>query len=195
MDILWKYSEIIIKVHAITPTSTSGSININPWSLSRAFDKSSLFKMSAQNKQSLSGAINKSFQNECSYDNVKQQVAYVSFSTSSGGNHILLCYKPTCGSKNSEFTGTRIFSRNLDRAIILKCIASMLSSQLVLVVEVLPGGPDDGHHVHLRVLERPVVLGDLERLPLGLEGRLRVLRHPARLHRHLLLHHARLVGG
>ena len=50
MDILWKYSEIIIKVHAITPTSTSGSININPWSLSRAFDKSSLFKMSAQNK-------------------------------------------------------------------------------------------------------------------------------------------------
>ena len=76
MDILWKYSEIIIKVHAITPTSTSGSININPWSLSRAFDKSSLFKMSAQNKQSLSGAIDKSFQNEYSYDNVKQQIAY-----------------------------------------------------------------------------------------------------------------------
>ena len=45
MDILWKYPEIIIKVHAITPTSTSGSININPWSLSGA--RSSHFKMSA----------------------------------------------------------------------------------------------------------------------------------------------------
>ena len=63
------------------------------------------------------------------------------------------------------------------------------------MVEVLPGRPHDRHHVHLGVLQRPVVLRNLERLPLRLERLLRVLRHPAGLHRHLLLHHARLIGG
>ena len=60
MDIFWKYPEIIIKVHAITPTPSSGSININPWSLSRAIHELSHFKMSAQYKQSFSRAIDKS---------------------------------------------------------------------------------------------------------------------------------------
>jgi hypothetical protein len=66
---------------------------------------------------------------------------------------------------------------------------------LVLVVQVLAGRSDDGHHVHLGVLQRPVVLRNLEGLPLGLEGLFRVRWHSTRLHGHLLLHHAGLVGS
>ena len=47
---------------------------------------------------------------------------------------------------------------------------------LVLVVEVVARGSQQRHHLVLRVLQRPVVLGHLQGLPLSLEGLLGVLK-------------------
>jgi hypothetical protein len=44
------------------------------------------------------------------------------------------------------------------------------SISLDLMVNVVVGGTQDGHHLHLRVLQCPAVLGHLQSLPLGLEG-------------------------
>jgi len=51
------------------------------------------------------------------------------------------------------------------------------------------------HHLRVRALQRPVVLRDLQGLPLGLESLLAVWRHASGLHGHLLLHDAGLVRG